>query len=127
MANLKVKDAQVNTPVIQCIDIDGLVDFILRERQCRSEHVEMKVGVDGGGGFLKICLNIVDLLEECGENPPKRAKYCDGIAKKTLRWTGVKKLIILSLAPDVAETHENIYVGCPISNLFRYQEIVLGH
>ena len=30
-ANLKVKNGQVNTPVVQCGDIDGLVDFFKRK------------------------------------------------------------------------------------------------
>ena len=87
------------------------------------ENVEMKVGVDGGGGFLKITLNIID-LEECAETPKKRAKYSDGIEKSALKSTGVKKLIILSLAPDVAETHENM---CVLWNLLRIQNALQNH
>ena len=87
------------------------------------ENVEMKVGVDGGGGFLKITLNIID-LEECAETPQKRAKYSDGIEKSKLKSTGVKKLIILSLAPDISETHENMYV---LWNLLQIQNALQKH
>ena len=46
-------------PVDFCTSLEELVDFILLERRMFDDDLECKVGVDSGGGFFKICLNIV--------------------------------------------------------------------
>ena len=45
--------------------------------------VHLKIGIDGGGGFLKICLSVQsnELQFECRG---KRAKYDEGIAARIL-------------------------------------------
>ena len=68
----------------------------------------MKLGVDGGGGFLKVCLNIEDLDES--DVVSKRAKYSEGVARKLFKSTSVRKLIILAVAPGVLETHQNMFI-----------------
>ena len=55
----------------------------------------MRVGIDGGGGFLKICLSLFD-LSLLASNTEK------GFAKK-FKDSGVKKVIILGITPDVPE------------------------
>lgn len=97
----------VRTPVVYCVDIEGMIDYVIEERG-RSDDIEFKLGVDGGGGFLKICLNVVE-LDECSRVKGKRSKYCDGIARNLFKSTSVNKLIILGIAPDVAETHANMF------------------
>ena len=37
-----------------------------------------------------------------------RSKYCEGVAAKTFKLSGVKKVIILGLMPGVQESHDNI-------------------
>ena len=32
---------------------------LLVERMKDFENLELKIGIDGGGGFLKVCLNII--------------------------------------------------------------------
>ena len=58
--------------------------------------MHLKFGVDGGGGFLKICLSIQSIDEyesivnsDCNNN--KRDKYDGQAAAKKLR--GVKKIM----------------------------------
>ena len=111
LASLKCKVAKdkyenVDTPVVYCTDIDSLIDTVIEERG--SENFELKLGIDGGGGFLKVCLNIVSLDEKTTTS--KRARYSDGVASKLFKSTSVKKLIILALAPGVLETHQNMFL-----------------
>ena len=97
----------VETPVVYCTDMDSLLDTILEER-CGNGNFELKLGVDGGGGFIKICLNIIDLDEESCSST-KRSRYSEGVSKKLFKSTSVRKLIVLALAPGVLETHENMF------------------
>lgn len=112
MLNLKAKISPkvydfVSTPVVYCVNIEGLIDFVIQERG-GSDDIEFKIGVDGGGGFLKICLNLVE-TKESSPAKGKRARYCDGIGRNLFKSTSVNKLMILALAPDVAETHMNMF------------------
>ena len=70
-------------PVVFCSPVGELVDFILVERRMFEDGIECKVGVDSGGGFLKICLNIFshEDFKDMHESP-KRRKYSDGVNLK---------------------------------------------
>ncbi len=97
-ANLKVKDEHVNTPVIHCTDIDTLLDIVMKERG-GNDNFELKLGIDGGGGFIKICLNLIDLDEDFDVTTRrKRARYSDGVARQLFKST------------SVSETRENMFV-----------------
>lgn len=68
----------------------------------------MKLGVDGGGEFLKICLlvqSITNLVRDRGTNRPM---YDEGIATKRFKDSAVKKLFSSELAPCVQENYDNI-------------------
>ena len=114
-ANLKAKVSKdvyqnVDTPVVYCTNIDMLLETVIEERG-GNDNFELKLGIDGGGGFIKICLNVVDLDEDFSvSSSSKRARYSDGVAKKLFKSTSVRKLIILALAPGVLETHENMFI-----------------
>ena len=65
--------------------------------------------MDGGGGFLKVCLNVFDLKkdhpsEEDESQTPKKKKRLDEIFKDS----GVKKTMIIALVPEVQENYSNI-------------------
>ncbi len=60
------------------------------------ENIQIKIGVDGGGGFLKVCMHIYT------PNDPQLI----GVMKNT----GVKKLLILAICPNVAETYNNLRI-----------------
>ena len=55
------------------------------------------MGIDGGGGFLKICLSIFEF--EPNSQPAKHACFKN---------SGVKKLLIVGLAPSVQENYTNL-------------------
>ena len=68
--------------------------------------------MDGGGGFLKVCLDVFDLKkdhpsEEDESQTPKKKKQLDEIFKES----GVKKMII-ALVPEVQENYCNIKRLC---------------
>ena len=68
-------------------------------------ETQLKIGIDGGGGFLKVCLNVLsdDIIPM-----KKRLFFKDGISSKKLKSTSVKKLIILAIAPGIKENYENV-------------------
>ena len=69
----------------------------------------MKFGIDGGGGFLKVCLSVqsVDKLN-CESDIPFHQSYNQGVAAKKFKDSGVKKLFLLGLAPCMQENYDNI-------------------
>ena len=88
-ANLKAKVSKdvyqnVDTPVVYCTNIDMLLETVIEERG-GNDNFELKLGIDGGGGFIKICLNVVDLDEDFSvSSSSKRARYSDGLLKSSL-------------------------------------------
>ena len=85
-----------------CHDIPGLVTFIRTKRAYTHELLLFKVGIDGGGGSLKVCWNAVTLPSSstaAGEKPEKPSGFLD---------SGVKRLIILAIVPGASESNENV-------------------
>lgn len=87
----------------------------------------VKVMADGGQGFLKFCLTILpenyDPIadkglsqeeleeEEVSEPASKRSTYIEGgSAAKKGKLTGVNRLIMLAIVPQVKETYDNLKV-----------------
>jgi len=91
-------------PLVYCKDIAGLIDFICDRRGFVKENVNIKLGIDSGGGFLKFCLNLTITEKEdqsCSQQPRK-------LIEKSMLNSGVKKIIIVAIAPDVVETYSNV-------------------
>ena len=91
---------ELQTPVIYCSNMGSLVQSLLDERSKDFESVQFKIGIDGGGGFLKVCLNILGDGSECVSSP-KRRKYND-VNQALFKDSSVQKLIILTIAPNRA-------------------------
>ena len=97
----------------------------------------VKVMVDGGQGFLKICLILLpenydpDLDKGCfhehTENEDnykdndyegvKRSSYAEGGGIGNFKLTSVKRLILLALVPSVKETHFNMSILFKLTEL----------
>ena len=89
-------------PTVLCKKLPELIDAILLKRQ--KEHkdsVLIRIGIDGGGGFLKICMSIFDM------NNPFPSAQEGGIGKK-FKESGVKKIFLLAVVPEVPENYVKV-------------------
>ena len=103
-------DNGVIAPVVMCTDVIALIEDIKSKRCHESEDaISFKVGIDGGGGCLKVCLNVIDEREILHEGTGDcRQSFKCGIAEKRMKTTSVNKLIVIALAPDIPENYENV-------------------
>ena len=99
----------VQRPVFYCLDVDAFVKFIIEYRAIDPYESLVKIGIDGGGGFLKVTLNIIQTTTSEEESVlGKRRRYSDGVRVNTGKDTGVKKSYILLIVPAISETYNNI-------------------
>ena len=102
-------------PTIVCSDLPGLIDMVLEKRERERDSVLIKISVDGGGGFLKICASIFEI-----DDPTPRVS--GALSKKFLE-SGVKKILIVGLVPDVSENYVNVkrlWINCGVEKLRNY-------
>ena len=105
------ESARKQMPVILCNRLGDIVNKVMQERDVNSESHLLKIGIDGGGGMLKVCLTICKkhLPREQAEcTADKRFCYQDGVGKRSFSSGGVRQLLIVGLAPDVSETYHNV-------------------
>ncbi len=89
-----------------CTDPSGLIDRLLYRRRVAEGDFLVKIGIDGGGGFLKVCLNILRVEDD--ERPRRRATYAEGACASSFSDGGVKRLLILAIVEDVCESYSNL-------------------
>ena len=113
--NKETKELQtVMIKVVYCHDIPGYKEHLKKERG-NSDEVDVKVGIDGGGGFFKVTINIIEKKSPLDmKSPPKKRQAKD---KKD---GGVKKLLIIGIAEAILETYENVKT---ILNLLKLDRI----
>jgi hypothetical protein len=97
------QEEKFTRPVVMCLDVSKLIKTIC-EKRGTPPNPFLKIGIDGGGGSIKVCLNIVGKLEH-NHLAAKKEPSCS--AEKFLD-TGVKKLIILGIAFDIPESYANV-------------------
>lgn len=90
--------------LVYCNDVLGLINRVKEARNLNDPH--LKFGIDGGGGFLKVCLSV--------QTPDPvvrdlRQKYVEGVAAKKFKDSGVKKLFILAVVAGTQENYENVH------------------
>ena len=93
-------------PVVFCKNPAGLIDYMLHHRDIPDDlEFIAKVGMDSGGDFLKITLNLLrdpssaDEINLNMHSASGSSEFADG---------GVKKLMLLAIVPGVPETHNNL-------------------
>ena len=64
------------------------------------QAILIRIGLDGGGGFLKICLSLFDLYAS-------ESKSTKTLSKK-FKDSGVKKVFIIGVAPNTPENYYNM-------------------
>lgn len=88
----------VNHPVVYCNDLKGLIDYISTARGI--ENANLKLGIDGGGGFVKFSLSLY-------ESDVVESSHGSTWNKGFLN-TGVKRIIIIAIIPEMKETYKNV-------------------
>lgn len=91
-ANIELK------PVVYCKNVPNLIQFVCERRNIKEQDYFVKIGIDGGGGIMKITLSLV--LKEDAE--------ISKAGKKSFKSTGVKKLLLLAIIPGIPEKYWNI-------------------
>ena len=72
--------------------------------------MNLKIGIDGGGGSFKVTMNITEKKQPTEaddlKSPPKKrtAKHI----KQRYKDSGVKKLFIIGIVEDILETYDNV-------------------
>ena len=98
------KGKEVKRATIMCKDLESFVWFILEARKVDATQALVKISLDNGGGFFKICLQVVDKMEW----EKKASKKSNSILEREGLSSSVKKIFILSIAEDISETFSNI-------------------
>ena len=88
-------------------------------RSTSNNHI-VKVGIDGGGGFLKVSLGIIELNRE--PNTPPAKLNC---TNKFFKDTGVKRQLIIAVSEDLQENYSNVSQIFELINM-RDQDFVLS-
>ena len=85
-------------------DVHGLVHGVVNVRDYQMEDGEeplLRLGLDGGQGFFKVCINVMKSVQEFEE-----AKTFTSDAKEG----SVKGLFVLTIVPDIEELYQNVKI-----------------
>ena len=90
--------------VVFCNGVADLVAEVAERRQIQNP--QCKVGIDGGGGFIRVCLTVTEAEQVTPQPSPVKwippsagNKYTDG---------GVKKIFLLAIVESVRENYNNL-------------------
>ena len=103
---LDLKGQLVERTIIACKDCDEFVQHILHLRNVSPFDTLVKLSMDNGGGFFKICLGMTELPEETSISPAKKKKK--PVNEQSHLSSGVKKIFILLIAEEITENYSNI-------------------
>ena len=59
----KGKEKHVSCPTVVCPHLNDLVDFVKDRRNIEDENCHVRIGMDSGGNFLKVTMNVIDKLK----------------------------------------------------------------
>ena len=102
-------------PTIVSSDLPGLIDMALEKQKRERDSVLIKISIDGGGWFLKICASVFEI-----DDPTPGVS--GALSKKFLE-SGVKKILIIGLVPDASENYVNVkrlWMNCAVEKLRNY-------
>lgn len=66
--------------VAYCADLESLIDHVLEKCNVTDHH--LKFGMDGGGGFLKVCLSIQATTVNLADEKKHRQTYQEVFVRK---------------------------------------------
>ena len=104
--HISKKDGYQDRVLVYCHDIEEMVSYVLEERKYDPFNHIVRIGLDGGGGFFKIVMNVIDTT----------SLHTSGIFKDT----GVKSILLLAVVEDISELYSNlVFILSKIQNLDR--------
>ena len=98
-------------PGVICNDVEELVALVLHHRTQSPEDIDVKLGIDGGQGSLKVTLSLTlkpDSHDTSWSPPSKRFQYSDGYGSGDFKDSSVHKTLILALVPTMNESYVNL-------------------
>ena len=112
--NMGFKDSEGNTivrPFVYCSDIVGFVSELANLRGLGFENMGLKIGIDGGKGFLKTVLTMYEPGNILNNNEPSRVTQKSGIGSgRDYSMLGRKKIMILAISPNTPENYHNLQI-----------------
>ena len=81
-------------------DLNGLVDRIIEKREINEENLLVRIGLNGGGGCMKICLSMFDLSDTADKSSSNGGKRLKGRVKNS----AVMRILIIAVVPNIQET-----------------------
>ena len=85
-----IQGKQMEFLIIHCKDLSDLINHVLLSRQVFSDHI-IKLGIDGGGGSLKVSLGVIE-LDSPLEPRPKRV-----LTNRIAKASGVKRQMLVAI------------------------------
>lgn len=104
MTTIKSDSQNTSHVVVHCKNLEDLIDEILTARKVYSRH-SIKISMDGGRGFLKISLAIMDFKADDDPRSPPRKKL---LTNQTGKSTNVKSQFLVAVSEGLSENHANI-------------------
>ena len=87
----KGKEKHVSCPTVVCPHLNDLVDFVKDRRNIEDENCHVRIGMDTGGDFLKVTMNVID-----------KSKHNDGNGSSSGDSdTSVYKMFIIGLVKKI--------------------------
>ncbi|PAA56542.1 hypothetical protein BOX15_Mlig006248g1 [Macrostomum lignano] len=91
---------------VLCTDASRLIEFIVQQRG--ASNFECRLGLDGGGGFFKICMSVVASTSDHQAHGGAAAVHESVRRHSQFNDAGVKKIIVLAIVNDISETYKNV-------------------
>lgn len=122
---VKIADEVVkkSLPLVKCKEISAFVQLLLDLKECNPHDQIVKIGLDGGGGFLKATLNIVS--KEQIEPEEKKGNYGKEV-QKTFKPGSVQCSFLVAIVPQVKETNYNVDLIVNSLNLNEIDHVIVA-
>ena len=91
-------DKTFSCPTLVCPSPNDLVEYVRKNRNVSKENCHVRIGLDSGGDFMKITMNVIDKSKHTADN-----RRCSGDSD-----TSVDKLFMIGFVKKIPETHYNM-------------------
>ena len=92
--------------VVHCENLADLINEVLLSRKVFTEHL-IKFEINGGGGFLKVCLGVIalDNTNNAVFSPSKRL-----LTQQISKNIGVKQQMLVAISEELPENYHNVFL-----------------